>query len=186
MEKLYFFYKIFCSYLRILFFKVLYGKRFQFNLKKKIYLGKGTNIEIGKNGKLILEGEFTCRNYNNFKVTSGTLRIGNAVFMNNNNSINCRENILIGENVLLGEGIKIYDHDHILKQKELIRNTGFETKKIKIGNNIWICSDCIILKGTVIKNNSIIGAKTLLKNNNIETNLVVFNKNQLVMKNYRT
>lgn len=162
MEKIYFFYKIFQSYLRIIFFKILYGKRFQVNLKNKIYLGKGTNIEIGKNAKFILRGNFNCRNYNNFKITEGVLEIGNGVFFNNGNSINCRESVKIEENTILGEGIKIYDHDHIIG-KGLIKNSGFKKKEVLIGKNCWICSNVIILRGSKITENSIINSGSIIK-----------------------
>lgn len=162
MDKVYFSYKILRSYLRVIFFKILYGKRFEIDLKRKIYLGEGTNIEIGKNGKLILKGDFTCRNYNNLKVTSGTLEIGNEVFLNNGNSINCRSYIEIGNNTIFGEGIKIYDHDHII-ENGLVKKNEFKILKVIIGENVWLCSNVIVLRGSNIKNNSVIPSGTIIK-----------------------
>lgn len=163
MQKLYFFYKIFRSYLRIIFFKFLYGKRFQINLKNKIYLGKGTNIEIGKNGKFILKGNFNCRNYNNFKITEGILEIGDGVFFNNGNSINCRDNIVVGDNTIFGEGIKIYDHDHNIVKNSLIKNSGYKKMRVSIGDNCWICSNVIILRGSIIEEDSVINSGSIVK-----------------------
>lgn len=163
MNKVYILYKIFRSYLRIIFFKIIYGKQFKVDLKKKIYLGKGTNIDIGKNGKLIIKGNFNCRNYNNFKVTEGILEIGDGVFFNNGNSINCRENIKIGNNTIFGEGIKIYDHDHSIVKNALIKNTGFKKMTVLIGENCWICSNVIILRGSQILENTVISAGSIVK-----------------------
>lgn len=176
MRKIYIFYKIFRSYLRILFFKIIYGKQFKVDLKKKVYLGEGTNIDIGKNGKLIIKGNFNCRNYNNFKVTEGILEIGDDVFFNNGNSINCRENIIIGNNTIFGEGIKIYDHDHSIVKNTLIKNSDFKEMSVLIGGNCWICSNVIILRGSQILENTVISAGSIVKRKK-ESRIESFNNN---------
>lgn len=86
-----------------------------------------------------------------------------SAFFNNDCSINCHKEITIGENCLFGENVKLYDHDHIFKSKDTpFSKQGFKTSKIVIGNNVWIGSNCIILKGTTIGDNVAIGANCVI------------------------
>lgn len=39
----------------------------------------------------------------------------------------------------------------------------YKTAPIRIGNNVWIGANCVILRGTVIGDNSVVGAGTVLK-----------------------
>ena len=71
--------------------------------------------------------------------------------------------ITIGNNCLFGENVKIYDHDHIFNRQTAINKQGFKCKEIKIGNNVWIGSNCTILKGVTIGDNSVIGAWTIVR-----------------------
>lgn len=109
---------------------------------KKIGLKKGVIFTIGENGQL---------------------KIGNEVFFNNYCSINCLELIEIDDGTILGEGVKIYDHNHKYKEKNIkIKDQGFNLGKIKIGKNCWIGSNVIILNNVSIGDNSIIGANCLI------------------------
>ena len=40
--------------------------------------------------------------------------IGNHVFFNNDCSINCKDEIIIGNNCILGENVRIYDQNSII------------------------------------------------------------------------
>ena len=53
---------------------------------------------------------------------------------------------------------------HIEKDKKREENTNtFFSKPIIIGNNVWITTNCIILPGTEIGDNAIIGAGSVVK-----------------------
>jgi acetyltransferase-like isoleucine patch superfamily enzyme len=64
-----------------------------------------------------------------------------------------------------------------LKTKE----QGFECSPVVIGDNCWIGSNVIILKGVSIGNNSVIGAGTVIAKN-IPPNSVVIDRQDLVIK----
>ena len=123
-----------------IFYKIIYGKKVKFG--KKVTFRKGFS--------LVIEGD-------------AYVEIGDGCFFNNYCSINAKEKVIIGNNCLFGECVKIYDHNHVFKYKDmLIKKQGFKTEEIKIGKNNWIGSDTIILKGTNIGNNCVIQAKSLI------------------------
>lgn len=120
-----------------LFYKIQYGNAFNF--------GKHFRFRTG----------FTV----NIKKENAVLNIGNNVFFNKYCSINVHENVNIGNNCIFGEGVKIYDHNHRFKKKEIpINNQDFTTGKVNLGDNCWIGSNTIILKGVQIGNHCVIGA----------------------------
>lgn len=89
----------------------------------------------------------------------GTVVFGKAIFVNNYCSFNCKEEIRIGNNCLFGEGVKIYDHDHRFRDiNKPIFEQGFKCAPVVIGDNVWVGSSSIILKGVTIGSNVVIGA----------------------------
>lgn len=108
--------------------------------------------------------------------SKGSLKIGKGCFFNHNCSLNVMGKLVIGENCLFGENIKIYDHDHKFQEnKELIKKQGYKIKDIKIGNNCWIGSNVIILKGVKIGDHAVIGAGTIVTKD-IAENAIVYQK----------
>lgn len=100
-----------------------------------------------------------------FLIYSGAkLCTGSNVGMSNV-IISSRSNIQIGDYSIVGAGTKIYDHDfHPLNPQ--YRNpddeSRIQTRPIKIGNHVFVGANCIILKGTTIGDNSVIGAGSVV------------------------
>lgn len=147
--------------IKLLLWKISYGK------KMKI----GENINFRDNFLIIIE-------------ENGKLEIGNNCFFNNNTTINVLENIKIGNDCIFGENVHIYDHNHRFSKKQKIIEQGFKTDKIEIGNNCWIGTNVVILKGVKIGNNVVIGANCVIKEN-IEDNTVIQQNNILKKEKIR-
>lgn len=80
---------------------------------------------------------------------------------------------------MFGENICIYDHDHNFKMLALVREQGFSCDTVKIGNNVWIGSGCIILKGAIIGDNSVIAAGSIVKGN-VDCNSLFYQRRESV------
>lgn len=120
---------------KILFWKVKYGNRLK--IGKKVRFRRGFIINIRD---------------------KGSVTIGDNCFFNNYCTINSHENIKIGNNNIFGEGVKLYDHNHIFNDKKVNMRNTFKNKPITIGANNWVGSNAIILAGTILGNNNVIGA----------------------------
>ena len=142
------------SKLTLLKFKLLYGKRIKFG--KNVNVRGKLRIRIDKNAQLIIKDN--C-------------------FFNNGCSINVKEKVEIGSNTIFGEDIKIYDHNHVFNKETLIRKSGYSVSPIVIGDNSWICSNVVILKGVNIGNNCVIAANEIVKEN-IKDNILFVDGNQ--------
>lgn len=58
--------------------------------------------------------------------------------------------------------MKIYDHNHRFNQHIEIKQQGFSNGSVIIGQHCWISSNMMILKNTVIGDNYVIGAGTVV------------------------
>lgn len=132
-------YKIICHincFFQKEFYKLVYRKKIHFG--KRVTWRKRFNVLIGENA---------------------ILEIGDDCFFNNDCSVNVNEKVMIGKGCLFGEGIRIYDHNHRFRDPNvLIKEQGFSTHEITIGEHCWIGSNVVILKGAKIGNNCVIGA----------------------------
>ncbi|MDY3316187.1 acyltransferase [Riemerella anatipestifer] len=153
-------------------------KRYSSNLK----FGDFCNFSFYPSlGDIQLGDGVSIRNYCNILVgNEAQLIIGDNVFMNNYCSINCLDRIEIGNNTLFGEGVKLYDHNHQYTSEKIERYI-FNKGGIKIGENCWLGSNVVVLKGVTIGDNTIVGAGcTIYKD--IPANSIVINKQELISK----
>lgn len=80
-------------------------------------------------------------------------------------TIYSRESIRIGKHTSIGGNVKIFDHDfHPIDPQERLAhpNSGMKTKPVDIGENVFIGCNAIILKGSKIGNNCVIGAGSVV------------------------
>ena len=166
--------------MRALFYKVIYFKNINssvfvmqsksridvFSKKSKINIGKF--VFIRKNTTIRIDDE-------------STLDIGDHVFMNDNCNINCANKISIGSYTKIAPNVSINDHDHNYKGVEggnLIKG------EVIIGKNVWIGSNSVILRGTVIEDNAVVAAGSVVKGH-VPKDSLLLNKRENITKLYK-
>ncbi|GGG42517.1 transferase [Croceivirga lutea] len=95
---------------------------------------------------------------------NGRLNIGDNTGISNA-AIIAHDNIQIGSNVKIGGSVKIYDTDFHSLDPEIRKISSKDipmTKMITIEDNVFIGAHSIILKGTFIGENSIVGAGSVV------------------------
>lgn len=136
----------------------------------EITMDSGSELHIGKN--------FKMRDGAKIRVRKGAVCIiGNNSSVNSNNMIACHERIEIGDDVQLSPNVQIYDHDHDFRAEGGVKAGKFKTGTVKIGNNVWIGANTVILRGTEIGDNSVIGAGCVVKGT-IPVNTMLIQKTQ--------
>ena len=94
----------------------------------------------------------------------GKIEIGNHVGISGT-TIYARDRITIGDDTIVGANCKIFDNDfHSLDAEERRQDIydNLVTKPVKIGKNVFIGCNSIILKGTVLGDNCIVGAGSVV------------------------
>ena len=108
----------------------------------------------------------------NFKVASNVfiyspqlLKVGDNCYIGVSSYLGNGE-IALGNNVLIGNNVSILPSNHKFENATGYRFTKSDFKKISIDDNVWVCSNCIIVAGVKISKNSKISAgTTVLKDN---------------------
>lgn len=81
------------------------------------------------------------------------------------------DKIVIGENCGFGGNVSIWDTDfHGIKHDERTNFESVKTAPIIIGDNVWIGANVLILKGTEIGKNSVVGAGSVVAGSKIKEN----------------
>lgn len=146
------------------------------------------------NTEVVISGEGTIRLGKHVRAhrrsklhvfSKGTLEIGSNTALGNGVSINCMEKITIGEGVQFGPDVKIYDHDHDFRVPGGVGAEKFRTAPVKIGDNSWIGCNVVILMGTVLGENCIVGAGSVLKGE-YPANSVIIQKRTTEITSYST
>lgn len=127
---------------------------------KKVRAHSGCIFKVRKNAELILEDECSF-NY------------GCMVF--------CRKKIVICEGVEFGPSVKIYDHDHDYRVAGGVKAGLFSSDDVFIGKNSWIGANTVILKGTCLGENCVVGAGSILKGS-YPDNSVIIQKRETCVK----
>lgn len=142
--------------------KIILHENVHFTRSEIILTGNNITFEIGKNStfdKL-------------YAIVSGSekgniVKIGENFFNTHKLEIFAgggeNNNLYIGNNVLCSRQISIYTHDghsiHNFSKGNILNNS---KNDLIIGNNVWIGHGVIILKNTQIKDNTIIGAGSVV------------------------
>lgn len=153
-------------------------------VRRPIYI-RGHKSLAGCNG--LTTGRF-CRF--DLEGTKKTLFIGNNCEMGDMTHIVAHEKVEIGENVLVASKCFISDTNHGEYKgedqddpKTLPNQRKIVTKPVKIGNNVWIGENTVILSGTEIGDGCIIGANSVVKGT-IPSNVIAGGSPAKLLKKY--
>ena len=114
-------------------------------------MDKGARVSLGK-GIVSRFGLF-------LRVEGGILSIGDKCFFNTQVSITCLERITIGDRCQIANNVVIVDHDHDYRA-----GWGhYPSAPVRIGNDVWIGANVVILKGSVIGDGAVIAAGSVVR-----------------------
>lgn len=136
-------------------------------------VSQSTKFIFQKKGRIKLGGHIGTRKNVEFRVNGGTLEVGEGCFFNNNCMIVSHDKISIGNNCSFGPNVMLFDHDHDFRVSGGKKKGEYRTSPIIIGSNVWIGANTVILRGTSIGDNCIIGAGGVIKGNYSENSIVV-------------
>lgn len=98
------------------------------------------------------------------------IEIGENFYSNHNLIILDANKVFLGDNVFIAPNCSFYTAGHPLDCET--RNKGLEyAKPIKVGNNVWIGGNVVVLPGITIGDNVVIGAGSVV-NKDIPSNVV--------------
>ncbi|MCP1300773.1 sugar O-acetyltransferase [Chryseobacterium sp. S0630] len=109
------------------------------------------------------------------------IKVGENFYANHNLVILDCAKIEFGDNVFIGPNCSFYTAGHPLDVQQ--RNEGLEyAHPIKVGDNVWLGGNVVVLPGVSIGNNSVIGAGSVVTKD-IPDNVVAVGNPCKVVKN---
>ena len=136
---------------------------FNLRVKRSFYNNKletGLRIEYPRNLELGSGSYFgfDCKIYSS---ENSKVKIGSGCEFNSNVMINARGkgSIVMGNNVLIGPNVVLRSSDHVFDSlSDPICMQGMDDGYIVVQDDVWIGSNCVILKNTTIGKGSIVAA----------------------------
>ena len=170
--------------------KVDYGKDLKLQGTPIIFSKSGNKMSIGNN--VTIKSTFLSNLVGLYQRTIIVTRTPEAKISIGNNvgisgaTIYARKSIKIGDNTLIGGNTKILDNDFhpidpILRKET--PNERIRSQEIEIGENVFIGCNCLILKGSRIGENSVIGAGSVVSGD-IPANCVAAGNPAKVLRNF--
>lgn len=136
-------------------------------------------------GTIELNGQASFGNGSRLCVfETGILSIGRDFENTAAMSVVCKKSITIGNNVLTSWNTLVMDTDLHAIQNLATGECSCIDKPVKIGNNVWMGTRAIILKGTHIANGCIIGANAVVSGKIERENvLIAGNPGRIIKEN---
>lgn len=139
--------------------------------------GKSSRCTWENTGDIYFEGQ-AFLNVGTCLINHGQLTIGDGATFNGNVKIICFNNIKIGNGFICAWDSQIMDTD-FHKIEDFSHKRINEDRPIIIGNHVWIGTGCLILKGTVIPDNCVIAARSVVSKKMCYEN-VIYGSNSVI------
>jgi len=159
------FYQRLKSYLYLKYHGVVFDSNTYVKKNFELRKSKDSLIQLCKNC-VIQEYVFFLLTEPNPKLT-----IGNNVSIGRSSIIAIKDHLQIGDNTEIAANVFICDQSHGIEIGKLITNQKSQIEKVVIGEDVWIGTGSVILKGVKIGNGSIVGANSVV-NKNIPENQI--------------
>lgn len=152
--------------------KFLYLLRFllkiKFNKRIKnsgfVVLQKNVQLIVEEGGELMFDKNVTIKENSIIYVKKNAkITFGQNSSTGHHTEVASNNHIEIGNDIIMGAYTYITDSNHGYKDKELvIRKQNMEIGSVKIGNNVWLGRGVMILKDSIVGDNSIVAAGSVV------------------------
>ena len=142
-------------------FMILFG--FGGSEDLRLYNSKRSVLMCRNGGTIVFTGGFARFSpHFSLLVDSSFISFGNGFTCNNGCSFSSVNGITFGDDCLIGGNVVVRDSDgHQVINNDSTAIIENRDAKVEIGDHVWICNNCSILKGVKIASNNIISYDTL-------------------------
>lgn len=109
-------------------------------------------------GPVVLGDQVTINRYAYLQGDKGGIRLGDRVEINNFSIINGTGGVDIGDDTLIGPGVRIISYQHRYAAGATIRSQPTIASPIRIGRDVWIGANAVVLSGITIGDGAVVAA----------------------------
>lgn len=128
----------------------------------KMYVSWPHQVKIGRNCQLEENIRFK---FDGIWKEGPSIIIGDGVFIGSNCEFNITCGISIGDKSNIASGCRFVDHNHGIQIDTLIGKQKITEEEIKIGFDVWIGVNVVILEGVKVCDGAIVGAGSVVTKN---------------------
>lgn len=151
-------------------YSILLGRNILFFQSTVGAVKVGKNSRIGSNARVSGGGV-------------GKVVIASDVLIDESTYVMAHEKITIGKNTKIAAFCFITDFNHEFRDREKpLKDQGYATKPVIIGENVWIGTHVVVLPGVTIGSGSVIGAGSVVTKNIPENAVAVGNPARVIRK----
>ncbi len=139
-----------------------------FWLSKRYKIKFGKNCSVKKRVEILITDNAICKFGDNLRLLDYAfiqltkpepkLIVGDDVAIGRNTIIACKKLIKIGNYARIGPFVQIIDHDHSFIKNKLVMNQKAKCEDVIIGEDVWIGTHAVILKGVNVGDGAVIAA----------------------------
>lgn len=136
---------------------------------EKIALGRGckihadASVDASRSPGVTFGDKVTLNRYAYVQGGNGGVRLGDRVEINNHSIINGTGGVDIGEDTLVGPGVRIISYQHQYARGATIRSQPVDAKPIRIGRDVWLGANAVILAGVTIGDGAVVAAGAVVR-----------------------
>jgi acetyltransferase-like isoleucine patch superfamily enzyme len=124
--------------------------------------GPGLLLRVERTGKIRWGKGLVLRRNVTFTI-SGTLEIGENVFVNESAYVSVHGTVRIGNRVRFGERVSIHDQNHVFEPLGRPQRNDYIVRDIHIGDDVWLGANVVVVAGAVIGDSSVIAANSVVR-----------------------
>lgn len=144
--------------------KIVVGRRCKIHEAASLDASRGAGISLGD--------QVTINRYAYLQGDRGGVHLGDRVEVNNYTIINGTGGVWIGDDTLIGPGVKIISYQHRYAAGTAIRSQPSDALPIRIGKDVWIGANAVVLAGIEIGDGAVVAAGAVVTRN-VAPNIVV-------------
>ncbi len=152
-----------------------------------IHKVSGSTIKIAKGCTLISKTRGNYAGINHQVILATTTASAEIIIGENfgasGSAIVAQKSIIIGNDSGLGANSHLYDTDFHPVGWRI--NTHVKSSPITIGNHVWVSSNCIILKGVKLANDTVVGAGSIVTSSTSEGCVIAGKKAEYIRPTFK-
>jgi len=136
---------------------------------EKIELGRGckihadASVDASRSAGVRFGDKVTLNRYAYVQGGDGGVRLGDRVEVNNFSIVNGTGGVDIGDDTLIGPGVRIISYQHRHARGATIHSQPVDARPIRIGRDVWLGANAIILAGVTIGDGAVVAAGAVVR-----------------------
>jgi acetyltransferase-like isoleucine patch superfamily enzyme len=128
------------------------------HLGRKCKIHDAASLDATRAGRIELGDQVTINRYAYLQGDRGGIRLGDHVEINNHSIVNGTGGVDIGTDSLIGPGVRLISYQHGIAAGATIRSQPSVAGAIRIGRDVWIGANAVVLAGVSVGDGAVIGA----------------------------